>query len=213
MAQIERLDFTGLSYYDSKLKAWVGGQIEEGQPDLSSYFNAAPKYNSESKKIEFYHDTTKVAELDATPFIKDGMVNEVKIAAGTGDNNGKQVILITFNTDAGKENIEIPLEGIFNPSNYYTKNEVDTELGKKADASKVSELETEVGKKLDASTYNTDKATFETKENAAATYQPKGEYALKSELPTDYLTESDLVPYAKTADLTTISTSQIDGLF
>lgn len=213
MAQIERLDLTGLTYYDSKLKAWVGEQIEEGQPNLSAYFNAAPKYNSETKKIEFYHDSTKVAELDATPFIKDGMVNEVKIAAGTGDNNGKQVLLVTFNTDSGKDNIEIPLEGIFNPANYMTKAEVTAELEKKADASEVEELETKVGKKLDASTYNTDKATFETKENAAATYQPKGEYALKSEIPDDYLTESDLAPYVKSADLTTISTSQIDSLF
>lgn len=213
MAQVERLDFTGLSYYDSKLKAWVGTQIEEGQPNLAQYFNAPPKYNSESKKIEFYHDSTKVAELDATPFIKDGMVNEVKIAAGTGDNNGKQVLLVTFNTDSGKDNIELPLEGIFNPTNYMTKAEVEAELAKKADTSKVTELETEVGKKLDTSTYNTDKATFETKENAAATYQPKGEYALKNEIPKDYLTEEDLTGYVKAEDLTTISTTKIDSLF
>lgn len=100
--------------------------------DLAQYFNAAPKYNSESKKIEFYHDTTKVAELDATAFIKDGMVNTVTIADGKTDgaNSGKKVLLITFNTDSGKEDIELPLSGIFDASNYMTKVEVTEELKK-----------------------------------------------------------------------------------
>ena len=203
MATKKFLDLTGLTKYNEKIQAWVGTQIEEGQPDLSQYFNAPPKYNSETKKIEFYHDTTKVAELDATPFIKDGMVNEVKITTGTGDNQGKQVLLVTFNTDSGKDNIEIPLEGIFNPANYMTKAEVEAELAKKADASKVTELETEVGKKLDTTTYNSDKATFETVENASKTYQPKGEY----------LTDDDLEDYLKDEDLEAISTDEIEALF
>lgn len=213
MATKEFLDLSGLTTYDSKLKAWVGNQIEDGQQDLSQYFNAPPKYNSESKKIEFYHDSTKVAELDATPFIKDGMVNKVEITTGTGDNVGKQVLKVSFNTDAGVEPFEIPLEGIFNPTNYMTKAEVEAELAKKADASKVTELETEVGKKLDTSTYNTDKATFETKENAAATYQPKGNYALKSEIPDDYLTDDDLEDYLKAEDIDAITTGEIEALF
>ena len=36
--------------------------------------------------------------------------------------------------------------------------------------------------KLDTATYNSEKAGFETKENAAATYQVKGDYATKSEI-------------------------------
>ena len=50
----------------------------------------------------------------------------------------------------------------------------------------ISDLATkeELASKLDISTYNVDKATFETKENAAATYQPIGDYALKSDLST-----------------------------
>ena len=36
--------------------------------------------------------------------------------------------------------------------------------------------------KLDTATYNSEKAGFETKENAAATYQVKGDYATKSEM-------------------------------
>lgn len=41
----------------------------------------------------------------------------------------------------------------------------------------------ELGNKLDTATYNSEKAGFETKENAAATYQVKGDYATKAELP------------------------------
>lgn len=40
----------------------------------------------------------------------------------------------------------------------------------------------ELAGKLDTATYNSEKTSFETKENAAATYQVKGDYATKSEL-------------------------------
>ena len=40
----------------------------------------------------------------------------------------------------------------------------------------------ELAGKLDTATYNSEKADFETKENAAATYQVKGDYATKAEL-------------------------------
>jgi hypothetical protein len=43
------------------------------------------------------------------------MVNTVAIS---GNN-----LVITFNTDAGKDNITIPLTDIFNPNNYYTKSQ------------------------------------------------------------------------------------------
>lgn len=41
----------------------------------------------------------------------------------------------------------------------------------------ITNLTATVQGKLDTATYNSEKATFETKENAAATYQPKGDYA------------------------------------
>lgn len=89
-----------------------------GKADKSNTV-AKAQYNNTTKKIEFYNiDGTKLAtDIDATVFIKDGMVNEVKVE------NGK--LVITFNTDAGKDNIEIDINTIFNASNYYTKNEID----------------------------------------------------------------------------------------
>lgn len=41
---------------------------------------------------------------------------------------------------------------------------------------------TELSGKLDTATYNSEKASFETKENAAATYQVKGDYATTTQL-------------------------------
>lgn len=95
--------------------------------DVASLFNDVA-YDSAGKKIQFKHDTSVVKELDATPFIKDGMVNEVKIADGKTDgaNSGKKVLLITFNTDSGKEDIEIPLTNIFDPTDYVKFSDVVT---------------------------------------------------------------------------------------
>lgn len=74
-------------------------------------------YDSVEKKIFFYADNTVKGTVDTTDFVKDGMIDEVKIE------NGKLVIV--FNTDAGKETIEIPLSDIFNPDNYYDKDAID----------------------------------------------------------------------------------------
>ena len=83
-------------------------------------------YDSTSKKIIFKNGTTTKKEIDATDFIKDGMVNTVSISTpSTGTNAGKSCLVITFNTDAGKSDIEIPLVNIFNPSNYYDKTTAD----------------------------------------------------------------------------------------
>ena len=80
---------------------------------------ATAQYNSTDKTIEFYNASgTKLnTDIDATAFIKDGMVDNVEITGGN--------LVISFNTDAGKEDIEIPISDIFDASNYYTKTQVD----------------------------------------------------------------------------------------
>ena len=83
---------------------------------------ATASYDSQNKLIKFYNanGTLLDTSIDATDFIKDGMVSDVAI---DGD-----YLVITFNTDAGQDDIEIPLDNIFNPSNYYTKTQIDTKL-------------------------------------------------------------------------------------
>ena len=99
------------------------GYLTEHQ-DLSAYINGVD-YNSTSKEMEFKHDDTVLATIDATPFIKDGMVSNVVVENGN--------LVITFNTDSGKEPISIPLTEIFNPANYYTKADTDTLFATKAE--------------------------------------------------------------------------------
>ena len=82
---------------------------------------ASASYNSTDKKIYFYDNTdTAVASVDATAFIKDGMVDSVAVS--------ESYLVLTFNIDAGKEPVSMSLTQIFNPDNYYTKSDVDTLL-------------------------------------------------------------------------------------
>ena len=97
----------------SLAKADTAVQVHQ---DLSEYVNGAV-YDSNAKSIKFKHDTTVLFDIDATAFIKDGMVDSVEIIDGN--------LVISFNTDAGIEDIEIPLTDIFNPSNYYDKTAAD----------------------------------------------------------------------------------------
>lgn len=79
---------------------------------------ASAEYVSSAKTINFKNISgTVISSVDATDFIKDGMVDNVAISGGN--------LVITFNTDAGKEAISIPLTDIFNPNNYYDKTAVD----------------------------------------------------------------------------------------
>ena len=80
------------------------------------------EYDSNTKKINFYNYKGKlVCDLDATAFIKDGMVASARVS-------GKYLV-IKFNTDAGKEDIRIPITDIFNPSDYYKRSEIDSMVG------------------------------------------------------------------------------------
>ena len=67
---------------------------------------------------------------------------------------------------------------------YATKDEIPSLEGylTKTEASETYAPKQEPGHKLDTATYNSEKAGFETKENAAATYQVKGDYATKQEI-------------------------------
>ena len=93
-------------------EAAISGAI----PSVDGYFDGV-EYDSNTKRINFKHSGTVKTYIDATDFIKDGMVSDVKI-----ENNN---LVITFNSDSGHETITIPLTDIFNPNNYYTKTEVD----------------------------------------------------------------------------------------
>ena len=86
--------------------------------DTVSTTVASGEYSSTDKAIYLKNASGEtLSTINATDFIKDGMVTSVSVV---GEN-----LVITFNTDAGHEDINIPISAIFNANNYYTKSEVD----------------------------------------------------------------------------------------
>ena len=72
---------------------------------LSSTLNL--KYDSTNKKIQLLGiGDAKIAEIDATDFIKDGMVDNVEF-----DPDSK-ILIITFNTVSGKQDISLDLSSL-----------------------------------------------------------------------------------------------------
>ena len=163
--------------------------------ELSPYFDGA-SYDEESKQIKFYHNGEIKAQIDARPFIKDGMVSNVRLE--------NSYLIITFNTDAGKKPIAIKIESIFDPSNYYTKAEIGDKfqpIGNYVSAStytaftsttnaSINNLRTT---KLDASAYTpSDLSNYYTKDEVYSksetynrneigdNFQPKGNYVSAS---------------------------------
>lgn len=106
------------------LRPGVLATVLRTHQSLDAYFNAA-EYDSANQKILFKHGSVVKAQIDATAFVKDGMVSTVAISGGN--------LVITFNTDAGKAPVSIPLTDIFNPANYYDKTAANTLLSGKAD--------------------------------------------------------------------------------
>ena len=106
-------------------------------PAVSGYADAV-KYDTNTKYMKFYHGGTggtEVFSFDASPFLIDGMVQNVEIKDVTISGESVTCLVISFNTDAGKQDINIPIADIFDASNYYTKDEVDAELSAKTDNS------------------------------------------------------------------------------
>ena len=101
--------------------------LEDNPADLSGLVSSVT-YNSQTKRIIFYDVNGDAigTYVDTTDFVKDGMVDTVTIGTPTGGtNSGVTCLIITFNTDAGKEDIELPISSIFNPNNYYDKTTAD----------------------------------------------------------------------------------------
>ena len=77
-------------------------------------------YSTETKKIILSgQDSVEIASIDATQFVKDGMVQNVSFDPET------KVLTIAFNTDAGIENIEVDLASLVDA---YTAEGIDVHL-------------------------------------------------------------------------------------
>lgn len=126
-----KVDTTAYTAYTAATEVTLGNKADKSEiPAVSGYADAVA-YNSTSKYVEFYHGGTGgtvVFSYDASPFLIDGMVQNVEIKSVEISGVATTCLVISFNTDAGKQDINIPLTEIFDPSNYYTKTEVDNAI-------------------------------------------------------------------------------------
>ena len=116
---------------------------------------ADAEYVASEKMIYLSNGFGEVIDsIDCTDFVIDGMVESVTL-------NGN-ILTITFNTDAGKQSIDIDLTEFINPQNYYTKTETDN-IVDSSFASAVTYVDREVlSARTDASAY-TDNALVSAK--------------------------------------------------
>lgn len=105
--------------------AALGATSLQEHQSLDSLADGA-EYDSTNHLIYLKHGETRLSNpINAADFIKDGMVSDVSIHKGTGDNVQVDCLIISFNTDSGHDDIEIPINRIFNPTNYYTKQDIE----------------------------------------------------------------------------------------
>ena len=115
-APAETFDAIG-NTMNAELNDAIGSGGGGGSVDTSN-LGASLFYDSNTKQIELKNTSDAViSSIDATAFIKDGMLDSVTVSGGN--------LNFVFNTDAGKETISIPLSDFFDASQYYTKAEID----------------------------------------------------------------------------------------
>ena len=126
-----------------EISAAVSGKADTSA--LTVYADAVA-YDSNAKEMKFYHGGTggtEVFAFDASPFLIDGMVDNVEIKDVTISGESVTCLVVTFNTDAGKQEIDIPISEIFDSNNYWTtaqtENAIASAISGKADTSAVTE--------------------------------------------------------------------------
>lgn len=123
--------------------------------DIDGLFGYS-EYDQETHRINFKNTSTGsvISYIDASPFIVDGMVKNVEIKDVTIEEASVKCLVISFNTDAGKQDINIPISQVFDASNYYTKSQTDSAIA----------------------TYTYDKATIDQKVAEGGTFDPTQYY-------------------------------------
>lgn len=123
--------------------------------DIEGLFGYS-EYDQETHRINFKNASTGsvISYIDASPFIVDGMVKNVEIKDVSIEGASVKCLVISFNTDAGKQDINIPISQVFDASNYYTKSQTDSAIA----------------------AYTYDKATIDQKVAEGGTFDPTQYY-------------------------------------
>lgn len=107
------LGANGLKAEDTTALRYVTGQnfIKKNGTNVEGHLNLT--YNTETKKINLEgFDSSIIASIDATAFIKDGMINTVELVTDPESHDPGTYLVITFNTDAGKDAIYLDVTGL-----------------------------------------------------------------------------------------------------
>lgn len=107
------LGANGLKAEDTTALRNVTGQnfIKKNGTNVEGHLNLT--YNTETKKINLEgFDSSIIASIDATAFIKDGMINTVDLVTDPESHDPGTYLVITFNTDAGKDAIYLDVTGL-----------------------------------------------------------------------------------------------------
>lgn len=109
------LGANGLKAEDTTALRNVTGQkfIKKNGTNVEGHLNLT--YNTETKKINLEgFDSSVIASIDATAFIKDGMINTVELVTDPESHSPGTYLVITFNTDAGKDAIYLDVSSLIN---------------------------------------------------------------------------------------------------
>lgn len=109
------LGTNGLKAEDTTALRGVTGQnfIKKSGTNVEGHLNLT--YNTETKKINLEgFDSSVIASIDATAFIKDGMINTVELVTNPESHTPGTYLVITFNTDAGKDAIYLDVTSLIN---------------------------------------------------------------------------------------------------
>ena len=177
-----KTDVSAFTAYTSSTETTLSGKLDtsvfetySGNVDtaLASKF-AGATWNSTDKKIYFYDNAsatgTALAYIDGTDFVKDGFLQSVTIENKTISGESVPCLVFIWNTDAGIQETDIPLSGIFDPTNYvdvstftaYTA-ATDATLSGKADTTAVTQdIAAAVSGKVDTNTYTAYTAATDT---------------------------------------------------
>ena len=146
---------TGYTETDPTVPAWAKASTkptytaaEVGALSTATTYFDDVEYDSNTKRINFKKNNSVIDYVDATAFIKDGMVSSVTVSNGN--------LVVSFNTDAGKEDITLALTQIFNPSNYYDKTTADGKFLSLSGGTMSDNAEIKIGDTVTLSEYGTD---------------------------------------------------------
>ena len=159
--------------------AW-NAKVDEA--DIAGLFGNV-NYDKTTQRINFYHESTGgtvLAYIDASDFVKDAFLDTVVVENRVIEGESVPCLVFTWNTDAGKSETVIPIGGTFDPSNYYTKTEIDNivtgitedieeSTSGKADTSAVTQINDELTahtSNSDIHVTTTDKSTWSGKQDA-----------------------------------------------